>query len=154
MCLDDIFTVQVKQGQMPIRHDRKVLVTLTLSYFMFAWIISCCETGTTQNLPEYSTSIVLCQPIGMKYSCNSQFEGLNFRESACKPISEWQDVKPETLLWFSFFSEFYHSVTHLTVLTGYRMLPRKDLVRARLYFLLDAACAALAFSLHRVSRHF
>merc|ERR1711874_578400 len=55
-----------------------------------------------------------------------------------------------SLLWFSFFSEFYHSVTHLTVLTGYRMLPRKDLVRARLYFLLDAACAALAFSLHRV----
>ena len=55
------------------------------------------------------------------------------------------------LVWFSFFTEFYHSVTHLTVLTGYRMLPRKDLVRARVYFLIDAACAALAFSLHRVS---
>merc|ERR1712066_257911 len=53
------------------------------------------------------------------------------------------------LVWFSFFTEFYHSVTHLTVLTGYRMLPRKDLVRARVYFLIDAACAALAFSLHR-----
>lgn len=56
-----------------------------------------------------------------------------------------------SLVWFSFFTEFYHSVTHLTVLTGYRMLPRKDLVRARVYFLIDAACAALAFSLHRVS---
>ena len=72
-------------------------------------------------------------------------------------------------LWFSFFFEFYHSVrtgfiifliiemnycqlSHVTVLTGYRMLPRKDLVRAKVYFLIDAACAALAFSFHRVSR--
>ena len=38
----------------------------------------------------------------------------------------------------------------MTVLTGYRMLPRKDLVKAKVYFLIDAACAALAFSFHRV----
>ena len=42
-------------------------------------------------------------------------------------------------------------LSHVTVLTGYRMLPRKDLVKAKLYFLIDAACAALAFSFHRVS---
>ena len=37
------------------------------------------------------------------------------------------------------------------MLLGYRMLPREDMVRARQYFLLDAASAALAFSFHRVS---
>ena len=42
-------------------------------------------------------------------------------------------------------------LSHVTVLTGYRMLPRKDLVKAKVYFLIDAACAALAFSFHRVS---
>ena len=38
----------------------------------------------------------------------------------------------------------------MTVLTGYRMLPRKDLVRAKQYFIIDAACAAVAYSLHQV----
>ena len=38
---------------------------------------------------------------------------------------------------------------HLTVLTGYRMLPRKDLVSVRYYFLLDAACAAWAYYIHQ-----
>lgn len=44
----------------------------------------------------------------------------------------------------------YWQLSHVTVLTGYRMLPRKDLVKAKVYFLIDAACAALAFSFHRV----
>jgi len=48
-----------------------------------------------------------------------------------------------------FFLEFYHSLAHVTVLTGYRMLPRKDLVRAKQYFIIDAACAAVAYSLHQ-----
>ena len=41
-------------------------------------------------------------------------------------------------------------LAHVTVLTGYRMLPRKDLVRAKQYFIIDAACAAVAYSLHQV----
>ena len=45
----------------------------------------------------------------------------------------------------------YCQLAHLTVLIGYRMLPREDMVGARQYFLFDAACAALAFSFHRVS---
>merc|ERR1712107_144346 len=53
------------------------------------------------------------------------------------------------LVGLMFFFEFYHSLAHVTVLTGFRMLPRKDLVRAKLYFLIDAACAALAYSLHQ-----
>ena len=53
------------------------------------------------------------------------------------------EMKSKTIDW---------QLSHVTVLTGYRMLPRKDLVRAKVYFLIDAACAALAFSFHRVSR--
>jgi len=53
------------------------------------------------------------------------------------------------LVVFAFFFELYHSVAHLTVLTGYRLLPRKDLVRAKQYFIIDAACAAIAYSLHQ-----
>ena len=30
------------------------------------------------------------------------------------------------------------------------MLPRKDLVRAKQYFIIDAACAATAYALHQV----
>ena len=37
------------------------------------------------------------------------------------------------------------------MLTGYRMLPREDLVAARYYFLLDAAGAAIAFAVHQVA---
>ena len=37
------------------------------------------------------------------------------------------------------------------MLTGYRMLPRKDLVATRYYFLLDAAGAAIAFAVHQVA---
>merc|ERR1711872_1167893 len=42
------------------------------------------------------------------------------------------------------------SFGHLTVLTGYRMLPRKDLVATRYYFLFDAAGAAIAYFVHHV----
>merc|ERR1719150_1607050 len=49
----------------------------------------------------------------------------------------------------AFFFELYHSLAHLTVLTGYRMLPRKDLVKAKTYFIIDAACAAIAYAIHQ-----
>ena len=35
---------------MPIKRVRNTPVTLTLSYFMFDWIASCCKTGTIYNL--------------------------------------------------------------------------------------------------------
>merc|ERR1712212_1393391 len=54
------------------------------------------------------------------------------------------------VFWLVFVQELYHSLGHLTVLTGYRMLPRKDLVATRYYFLLDAAGAAIAFAVHQV----
>jgi len=40
---------------------------------------------------------------------------------------------------FLFILETYHVMTHFMVLFGLRMLPRKDLVRQRLYFLFDTA---------------
>jgi len=58
------------------------------------------------------------------------------------------DIK-DVLLCFAFFFELYHSIAHLSVLTGFRMLPRKDLVRAKQYFIIDAACAATAYALHQ-----
>merc|ERR1711890_11510 len=39
-------------------------------------------------------------------------------------------------------------VAHFTVLTGFKLTPRKDLVASKLYFLMDAFCAAAAYSLH------
>ena len=45
---------------------------------------------------------------------------------------------------------FTGQIAHLSVLTGFRMLPRKDLVRAKQYFIIDAACAAIAYALHQV----
>merc|ERR1711973_699257 len=55
----------------------------------------------------------------------------------------------DLLVAAAFFFEFYHSLAHLTVLTGFRMLPRKDLVRAKQYFIIDAACAAIAYATHQ-----
>ena len=45
---------------------------------------------------------------------------------------------------------FIFQLGHLTVLTGYRMLPRKDLVAVRYYFL-DAACAVIAYYIHQAT---
>ena len=45
--------------------------------------------------------------------------------------------------------QYLLQLAHLTVLTGYRMLPRKDLVRAKQYFIIDAACAAIAYAIHQ-----
>ena len=53
---------------------------------------------------------------------------------------------------FSSTTNYCPQLAHVTVLTGYRMLPRKDLVRAKQYFIIDAACAAVAYSLHQVSK--
>merc|ERR1719500_40837 len=58
------------------------------------------------------------------------------------------------VLLLSFITEVYHALGHLTVLTGYRMLPRKDLVSVRYYFLTDAACAAVAYYLHQADYFF
>merc|ERR1712110_1175635 len=55
----------------------------------------------------------------------------------------------DVILCFAFFFELYHSIAHLSVLTGFRMLPRKDLVRAKQYFIIDEACAAIAYALHQ-----
>ena len=35
-----------ERGQMPITRGTNAPVTPTLSYFMFNWIASCCETRT------------------------------------------------------------------------------------------------------------
>merc|ERR1712088_1164981 len=39
--------------------------------------------------------------------------------------------------------------THVTVLFGWRMLPRKDLVNQRYYFLIDLVCAASSYLIHQ-----
>lgn len=39
-----------------------------------------------------------------------------------------------------FFFECYHFVTHAFILFRIRLLPRKDLVRSRYYFLIDTSC--------------
>jgi len=49
------------------------------------------------------------------------------------------EVESDKLAAFLFMLETYHVLTHLMVLFGLRMLPRKDLVRQRLYFLFDTA---------------
>jgi len=54
------------------------------------------------------------------------------------------------ILWIVFVQELYHSLGHLIVLTGYRLLPRKNLVAIRYYFLFDAAGAAIAYYVHQV----
>jgi len=48
-----------------------------------------------------------------------------------------------------FVAESYHTLSHWLVLFGWKMLPRRDLVAVRYYFLLDAMCAALAYGLHK-----
>ena len=48
-----------------------------------------------------------------------------------------------------FCLEFYHFLTHVLVLAGWRMLPRKDLVKQRIYFLIDLVCAFAAYTIHR-----
>lgn len=40
-------------------------------------------------------------------------------------------------------AELYHAITHWMVLSGMRLLPRKDLVRVRYYFLVDTCCVFL-----------
>merc|ERR1712198_85454 len=60
-----------------------------------------------------------------------------------------QLIMQHLILGLTYVFELYHSLGHLTVLTGYRMLPRKDLVSVRYYFLLDAACAAWAYYIHQ-----
>merc|ERR1712168_1171234 len=59
-------------------------------------------------------------------------------------MSWWNSV-----LIFVFILEAYHSASHWMVLSGWKMLPRKDLVSVRYYFLIDCASAAIGFSLHR-----
>lgn len=39
-----------------------------------------------------------------------------------------------------FFMECYHFMTHMFIMFRVRLLPRKDLVRSRYYFLIDTTC--------------
>ncbi|KAF0289360.1 hypothetical protein FJT64_012378 [Amphibalanus amphitrite] len=50
-------------------------------------------------------------------------------------------VSPAPAILFSV--EVYHCIVHIMVLFAWRQLPRKDLVRARIYFLIDATTVAL-----------
>ena len=54
-----------------------------------------------------------------------------------------------TLAHVLFTVELYHLVGHIVVLLGLRLLPRKDLVRQRLYFLTDLLSVHLSFWVHR-----
>ena len=68
---------------MPIKRVRNTPVTLTLSYFMFEWIASCCETGTIQKLLECSSVIRIASTNrneALKHVFNSQREGSHFGE--------------------------------------------------------------------------
>ena len=47
-----------------------------------------------------------------------------------------------------FFLEVYHFLTHVLVLFGIRLLPRRDLVKQRIYFLIDLVCANLSYWIH------
>jgi len=44
----------------------------------------------------------------------------------------------EAACMFVFSMEFYHAVAHIMIMCGLRTIPRKDLVRIRFYFLVDA----------------
>merc|ERR1712179_879136 len=58
------------------------------------------------------------------------------------------EKKMTTLLCLVFVSELYHSVAHCIVLTGYRLLPRTNVVAAQWYFIWDLLAAALAYYIH------
>lgn len=47
-----------------------------------------------------------------------------------------------------FFLEVYHFLTHVLVLFGIRLLPRKDLVKQRVYFMIDLVCANISYWIH------
>merc|ERR1719288_322592 len=53
------------------------------------------------------------------------------------------------LVWLFFLIEAYMALAHTVVLTGFRLLPRQDLVRNRLFFLLDTISASTAYCLHQ-----
>ena len=75
---------------MPIRRGRKASITLTLSYFMFHWIASCCETGTTSNLLECSTAIRIKQLEWIMHATANESWIL-------ASLWAWQGLKPEML---------------------------------------------------------
>merc|ERR1712179_590834 len=64
------------------------------------------------------------------------------------------EKKMTTLLCLVFVSELYHSVAHCIVLTGYRLLPRTNVVAAQWYFIWDLLAAALAYYIHQVEGFF
>ncbi|GFO47256.1 hypothetical protein PoB_007376100 [Plakobranchus ocellatus] len=47
-----------------------------------------------------------------------------------------------------FAIEFYHTLAHFMILSGMRMLPRKDLIRIRYYFLVDTVSVMISTLLH------
>jgi len=58
------------------------------------------------------------------------------------------------LLYLVFVSELYHAVAHCIVLTGYRLLPRTNVVAAQWYFIWDILAAAMAYYIHQVEGFF
>ena len=59
------------------------------------------------------------------------------------------ESESSNLAFFLFTFELYHLVGHIVVLLGLRLLPRRDLVRQRLYFLTDLLTVHLSFWVHR-----
>merc|ERR1712080_581312 len=55
------------------------------------------------------------------------------------------------IVWTLYLMEAYHAIAHFLVLTGWKRLPRKDLVGVKYYFLTDAFTVAVAFLLHQNS---
>merc|ERR1712080_779441 len=53
------------------------------------------------------------------------------------------------IVWTLYLMEAYHAIAHFLVLTGWKRLPRKDLVGVKYYFLTDAFTVAVAFLLHQ-----
>merc|ERR1712029_844171 len=82
---------------------------------------------------------------GSKRAVTDEFNIIVLQNKERRNMMNFKDV----MVAAAFFFELYHSLAHLTVLTGYRMLPRKDLVRAKQYFIIDAACAAIAYAIHQ-----
>merc|ERR1712142_1315860 len=48
-----------------------------------------------------------------------------------------------------FTLEFFHFLTHVMVLSGWRMLPRRILAKQRIYFMVDLVCVAASYLIHR-----
>ena len=86
------------------------------------------NNATSHSTHLQSFTFLLCR-IPENFETNITMESLSF-----------QDSYPQTFHFiavFLFFLESYHIIGHSAILFRLRMLPRKDLVRIKYYFLLD-----------------